>query len=58
MGHGQVFLSVDLAQTQLFWVHLGDGRSPFLFGYLRCATKRGISKQSPGEGRMDKSNYG
>ena len=29
MGHGRFFLSLDLDRTQLFWVNLVDGRSPF-----------------------------
>ena len=27
MGHGRIFLSVDLARSQLFFFHLWDGRT-------------------------------
>ena len=29
MGHGRILLSVDLSQSQLFFVNLWDGRTPF-----------------------------
>ena len=29
MGHGRILLSVDLARSQLFFVNLWDGRTPF-----------------------------
>ena len=31
MGHGRILLSVDLARSQLFFVILWDGRTPFRF---------------------------
>ena len=31
MGHGRVLLSVDLARSQLIFVNLWDGRTPFRF---------------------------
>ena len=31
MGHGRILLSVDLARSQLFFVNLWDGRTPFRF---------------------------
>ena len=31
MGHGRILLSVDLARSQLFFVNLWDGRTPFMF---------------------------
>ena len=31
MGHGRILLSVDLARTQLLFVNLCDGRTPFRF---------------------------
>ena len=31
MGHGRILLSLDLARSQLFFVNLWDGRTPFRF---------------------------
>ena len=31
MGHGRILLSVDLARSQLFFVNLWEGRTPFRF---------------------------
>ena len=31
MGHGRIFLSVDLARSQLLFLNLWDGISPFRF---------------------------
>ena len=31
MGHGIIVVSVDLARSQLFFVNLWDGRTPFRF---------------------------
>ena len=31
MGHGRFLLSVDLARSQLLFVNLWDGRTPFRF---------------------------
>ena len=31
MGHGRILLSVDLDRSQLFFVNLWDGRTPFRF---------------------------
>ena len=31
MDHGQILLSVDLARSQLFFISLWDGRTPFRF---------------------------
>ena len=31
MGHGRISRSVDLARSQLFFVNLWDGRTPFRF---------------------------
>ena len=50
MGHGQVFLSVDLARTQLFWVHLGDGRSPFSLVTSGVPPKEGFQSRALGRG--------
>ena len=30
-GHGRILLSVDLTRSQLFFVNLWDGRTPFRF---------------------------
>ena len=31
MGHGRILLSVNFARSQLFFVNLRDGRTPFMF---------------------------
>ena len=31
MGRGRILLSVDLARSQLFFINLWDGRTPFRF---------------------------
>ena len=51
MGHGRIFLSVDLARSQLFFVNLWDGRSPFLFINSGVRTKEEF--QSRGLGKSE-----
>ena len=46
MGHGRIVLSVDLARSQLFFVNLWDGRTPFMFVSSGVPPKRN-SKAEP-----------
>ena len=48
MGHGRIFLSVDLALSQLFFVNLWDWRSPFRFVTSGVTTKEEFQSRALG----------
>ena len=49
MGHGRIFLSVDLALSQLFFVNLWDWRSPFRFVTSGVPTKEEFQSRALGK---------
>ena len=49
MGNGRIFLSVDLARSQLFFVNLWDGRSPFRFVTSGVPTKEEFQSRALGK---------
>ena len=49
MGNVRIFLSVDLAQSQLFFVNLWDGRSSFRFITSCVRTNDEFQSRSPGK---------
>ena len=53
MGHGRIFLSVDLARSQLFFVNLWHGRTPFRFVTSGVPPKEEFQRRALGksEGR-------
>ena len=49
MGHGRTFLSVDLAQSQLFFVNLWEWMSPFRFVTSGVPTKEEFQSRALGK---------
>ena len=62
MGHGRIFLSVDLARSQLFFVKLWDGGSPFRFVTSGVPTKEAFpsiaNRKSEGTSQSMVKNWG
>ena len=52
MGHGRIFLSVDLARSPLFFVNLWDGRSPFRFVTSGVPTKEEFQSRALGNSEV------
>ena len=49
MGHGRIFLSVDLARSQFLSVNLWDGRSPLRFVTSGVPTKEEFQSRALGK---------
>ena len=48
MGHGRIFLSVDLVRSEFFFINLWDGRSPFRFVTSGVPTKKEFQSRALG----------
>ena len=49
MGNGRIFLSLDLVCSQLFFVKLWDGKSPFRFVTSSVPTKEEFQSRALGK---------